>query len=179
MMRDWAKTEAGRYPTELRQNLADVSFVRFVTPDAWSAVMKQCSDAAGARGITFVDGVAALTESVTDAERQTDSWAYAACSIEYPLVSVRSQLRTPQQLDYIYAYYRNSLVPCLRTSGVGVAGMPAPDQFRDGSDNGLTMWMPYDHLSSAPWLTAASLVSLREKCPPAPPGLPNAVTPAG
>lgn len=175
MMNDWARTQAAKDATQLDQPLDDIHFRRFVDSADWSGVMTRCAAALGAKGLTYLDGFATVALPVGPEYRALDLYADAVCTIQYPPAPLKLRLRTPQQLDYTYAYYQNSLLPCLRSSGVGVGAMPAADEFREQSLNGLAAWVPYDHLRLSSDRSAAWLSWLKLKCPAAPPGLPDAV----
>jgi hypothetical protein len=104
-------------------------------------------------------------------------------------------LMTSQQLDYVYSYYENELLPCLRSSGVEIAVIPMRVAFRDGSNHGLTMWTPYDQLrlngvavdrvlprdglppkAQRSKNSAVRLATLEAKCPPLPAALSTGMT---
>ena len=175
MMNDWVATQVADDATQVDEPLDDIHFIRFVGAADLSAVMTRCAAGLGARGLTYIDGFATAQLPVSAKDRALDQYADAVCTIQYPPAALKLRLRTPQQLDYTYLYYENSLVPCLRSSGVELDPLPSQDVFRERSSSGLAAWIPYDHLRLSSHRTAAWLAWLKMKCPSAPPGLPDVV----
>jgi hypothetical protein len=117
----WPAYEAGLVKPDSRAELEKVSFVRFVPDAAWYQAVGRCDEARHDAG-NLADGI---------------------CLVQYPPESVRDRLKTREQLDYIYRYYSNELVPCMRTRGVVPSAVPSRSTFLRMSRNGLTLWNPY------------------------------------
>jgi hypothetical protein len=174
MMTEWAASEAEVYANGLSEAVANPGFVRFVSLDEWPAVMARCVERRGGAGASYGPGYSASLPSRVSAGAASTYRADAQCHIEYPLIALRSRLRTDDQLRYIHAYFAAWLIPCLRSSGLSVGPLPAVKTFVMQSANGVRMWSPYSHVSSEPDQTDASAAALAARCPPLPPGIPAA-----
>lgn len=71
------------------------------------------------------------------------------------------------QLDYLYAYYRDFLVPCLEQHGYSVANAPTAGQFRAGSGG----WHPYFAIAAPHRDALLRDDRLPLECPAVPEGL--------
>ncbi len=190
MMREWPRYEAGLINYNSPAALEGVSFVKFVSDSQWVAVMTACTAEYGVTDIVYHRDHTSTAEATTTTGQWARDFANGACIIKFPPVAVKKRLKTPQQLDYIYTYYKNELVPCMASEGFAVKRMPARDRFRQTSRSGLTLWSPYsaletsrapvnslvtsDGLAQVPVAERASdprLVALLAKCPALPPGV--------
>lgn len=116
-----------------------------VTPLAegadWSATLFECLTSVdntvnsfGYSGATGVD-----LRSGRDFDDQTLIGFYN-CLAAMPIVPYAvSELRTPEQVDYFYNYYKSWLVPCLETHGFEVENIPSRSQFEEDG----ALWSPY------------------------------------
>ena len=121
LMAAWPAYEAGVVNSDSPVQLEKVSFVRFVPDAAWYQTVGRCDEA----------------------QHDAGNLANGICLVQYPPESVRDRLKTRQQLDYIYSYYANELVPCMRAQGVVPSAVPARAAFLRMSRNGLSLWNPY------------------------------------
>ena len=190
LMSVWPDYEAGLINYNSPATLTGVSFVRFVADSDWVRVMTSCTARFGVTDIVYHPDHTSSAEATSTPQQWKRDLANGSCIIEYPPVSVRARLKTPQQLDYIYSYYTNELLPCMRTAGVTVAKLPSRARFHLISRNGFTLWSPYSSIGSSPLGTDSVIFSdglaqvpiashavshattaLLGKCPPLPPGV--------
>jgi hypothetical protein len=172
MMQQWAKKETANYQADLALMVNNFGFVRFVKPSEWSKVMNECVRSLGGSRFLYGPGNQASLPALSAPEAKYTYAANAECRIEYPMSSMRSRLRTPEQLDYIYDYYQARLIPCLRSAGFQIGHVPTSDQYRELSENGITAWDPYGSLTRGPSQSAVSITALKARCPALPPGIP-------
>jgi hypothetical protein len=69
------------------------------------------------------------------------------------------------QLDYVYDYFQDSLVPCLQTQGLDVGVAPSRAEFAGSA--GWIRWDPYSELGAA--VPPSRSAEIRERCPEYPP----------
>ena len=160
----------------------EVRFFRFVRAADWVSVMSGCVAGLGVHGVTFYDDLTSSRDGGDDQYAAVQRRAIGACSLRYPLEGVRAYALTDSQLDYLYAYYRNVLAPCLRSSGYRVL-LPSRQDFYSFGSRQFYVWNPYEDASLTSIGTAdegwpgdiASSTSngalLVRKCPPKPPGM--------
>lgn len=112
-------------------------------------------------------GYRALQLATSDEERLNWYECYAA----YP-VDDEIGLASIAQYDYVYDYYRDSLIPCLRAHGYVLSRAPDRMEFRttwfDWSDPlAPYVWNPYYEL---PAYSSSTALAVTEFCPPVPLG---------
>jgi hypothetical protein len=71
------------------------------------------------------------------------------------------------QLDYIYDYFQDSLVPCLLQYGLDVGYAPSREEFT--REPGWLSWDPYSELGAE--VPPSRAAELRWRCPPMPAGV--------
>lgn len=69
------------------------------------------------------------------------------------------------QLDYVYDYFQDSLVPCLQLQGLNVGYAPSRAEFATAA--GWIMWDPYSELGAA--VPPSRSEEIRSRCPEYPP----------
>ena len=190
LMSVWPGYEAARINSNAPAALEAVSFEAFVPDDRWTSVMTSCTAEYGVTDITYHSDHTSTAEPTTTARQWGRDFANGACTIRFPPASVKKRLKTVAQLDYIYGYYANDLVPCMASEGFVVKGMPDRARFKVISRNGLTLWSPYaslevdharvrsfvasDGLAQVPvpdTIRDPRLIALLAKCPALPPGV--------
>ncbi len=86
------------------------------------------------------------------------------CEAKYPVDPLELGYLSDAQEEYLYSYWQNETIPCLRGQGVTVAALPPIAQFGEGYEDVGTM-NPFTHLSAADQRDAARLET---QCPPYP-----------
>lgn len=102
----------------------------------WSTVISGCMRSAG-----FADYVIAESD---DEQRALDE-----CVARYPAESAFSVYPSSAQLEQLYDYYRDTLVPCLAAHGFVSQG-EAPSREEFTAARGQRRWTPYDALETRP-----------------------------
>lgn len=133
-----------------------VEFEEFVDPDRTGEVYTACMVEAGHTGWTPTN-VGAFG-GPSSAERRD----LYVCVSRYPLAPSNYGFYTSAQLDALYNYYRDLLVPCLEASGIAVTAPPSREDFTDAAGFGL-QWSPYSF--GAGDFTEIELSSLSLGCP--------------
>jgi hypothetical protein len=170
MMQDWAARQSSAYSDHILGWQRPVAFERFVAPASRTRALAACISQVSQGEFSSLSSRQNFDTTFGSDSVAKFDFASAVCSIRFPPSSLRAQLRTPAQLDYTYDYYTKELLPCLRSFGIGVKGMPSATDFREDSQHGLVAWSPYAALDVRTTL-APPLSVLQGKCPPAPPGL--------
>jgi hypothetical protein len=168
MMEDWAKVQSIIHSGRTLGESQVVRFVSFASDDDWPFVRAECVARLGGEGFSYTPPYEPPSTGARDVA--VTEHAISVCGIEYPSPQLRAQLRTPEQLEYEYAYYVHQLVPCLRTAGFAVTGVPSPTAFRTSGLHGIEAWSPYDSAISQTQ-PSAPLKMVRQKCPADPPGV--------
>lgn len=69
---------------------------------------------------------------------------YYLCEARFPVDPAEFQVLTPHEIDSIYQYYVNELVPCLtREAGAEFTEIPTMQQFQENWETGRNVWTPY------------------------------------
>lgn len=144
-----------------------VTSVAPVALDGWAEVIRRCMLSRGRDAGDFeldVERGFALTATVTSDVR----FDFYLCLAENPASSIGdSALLSRAQLDYIYDYYVEWLVPCLQHGGYEVSGAPTRDEFIDAEG----AWSPYDEVTVADVADRADFAIVRDRCGPERPSL--------
>lgn len=151
-----------REPTTLTAVLdSDFVAVEFVPPAGWSTAIAGCMNAAGYSDYASSGELQLPAGDAGISYEQT--LAFYLCHAKYPLVDDATNDLSLAQLDYLYVYYRDSLVPCLGAVGFPIFGeIPTKQQFVVISAG--RRWHPYDLLPAE----ALAEVALLQSCPASP-----------
>lgn len=129
---------SSRVPTAERP---DVDRVRFVDPIEWPTVQAECMHAAGFPD-TAVSPDGGLSPGAL-APGQEDAYLLAryVCVAQHPIDPKYSVPLTEQQIQAVYRYYVDDLIPCLEREGYTVPAPPSVEVFIETF--GTSQWMPY------------------------------------
>ena len=163
MMERYAHSFDGRFGDDR------VEFVRFPAAAEQEDVTARCLERFGVYAtLTYFGHPDYESDPAVDVlpQGQREN-AELRCSIMYPGPDVRAILRTPAQLEYLYNYNVNVLVPCLRSNGIEPGPTPTRARFlADGAD--FQPRSAYDGLMLA---DAPETAALLANCPAVPPGM--------
>lgn len=154
-------------PDELRP--ADPP-TQVIDSSEWAAFIVDCMKDAGFDNYQEMDGGLMIDTSVlTFDEMNANDVAYFVCENSIEISDSGDFAFNQKQIDYIYDYYKQFLLPCLALHEVEVFDVPSKKDF----DAGLGSWSPYLSvtLKTRPILTDDD--TLFDECPPMPPGMPD------
>lgn len=130
--------------------------------------MKQCMVDAGFTAFDFdrSGGFTNGLERTSSAGEEGLAWYY--CGSKLPTYDTVFTELDGGQLDALYAYYRDWLIPCLALEGSAVLREPTRAQFGLGAPGQPGSWNPYLTAELPPTIAVASAVL--DSCPPYPEG---------
>lgn len=139
---------------------------RFVLPKGWGFAMKECMVDSGFTAFDF-DRTAGFTNGL---ERTSslgeEGLAWYNCSAQLPTFTTEFSRLDDGQIDELYRYYTEWLVPCLALEGTPVLTVPTRDQFADGVAGQPGSWNPY--LTAEPHPSIAVASAVLDSCAPYP-----------
>lgn len=141
---------------------------RFLLPNGWGFAMKQCMIDSGFEGFDY-DRSGGFTngfERTSSAGEEGLAWYY--CGARFPTYDTVFSELDEQQLDELYAYYTEWLIPCLALEGSAVLRVPSRAQFGDGGLGQPGSWNPYLTAKLPSTIAVASV--LVDSCAPYPNG---------
>ncbi|CAN5262315.1 hypothetical protein BH11ACT4_BH11ACT4_13870 [soil metagenome] len=152
------------FPTE---PMPVVEPIRTVSVGESGVAVNECVQAAGLVGVTEDKNGGFSVSSTTMTAQNALHRQLFVCSLEYP-----NDLSHPEQsgylsraqLDYLWDYYTQRLVPCLELLGYDVPAHQGRETFLSG---GASRWLPYFDLSPEP-AAAEQWQAIDYHCPPAP-----------
>ena len=130
----------------------------------WADLVAACMADAGFG--TYSGGTGGYTRTTQDAPGDDERLALYECTATIQLDPNDFAFLNSAQLDYLYDYYRESLIPCLELNGVHIGTVQTRKQFQNGAGG----WNPY--VSSGGALLGGALPhrGLAAKCPAYPTG---------
>jgi hypothetical protein len=132
----------------------DVDFVRYVDPDDTAGTYAECMIDAG---FPDYDPYATANDDVGQ------TLALFVCISEYPLEPRYYNLFTTRQLEFLYDYYQEAVIPCLTGAGVDVGEIPTREQFtKPLQGGGAYLWSPWQGASE---LGQQEFLSISLRCP--------------
>lgn len=140
--------------------------VRFALPNGWGGLMGRCMNVAGFTEFGY-DRFYGFTNGGEVATRSgAEGLAWYGCTQQYPEYDTVYVKFTDDELDALYDYYTEYLVPCLASVGATVTSVPSRAAFIDGGDGQAGWWNPF--LAVAPPASTADVDLLYAKCAPYP-----------
>ena len=119
--------------------------------DDWSEALRDCQQP---------------IEQIADTEQAL--LAQYTCRAKFQLNAGALALLNTAQLDYLYDYYQDTLMPCLGLRGVALEAVPRREEVVDVARFGSYPWNPYDQLYDF-GLGMAAPDGLLAACPAFPP----------
>lgn len=140
--------------------------VRFALPNGWGGLMGRCMNESGFADFGY-DRFYGFTNGGEVASRSgAEGLAWYGCTKQYPEYDTVFAKFTDDELDALYDYYAEYLVPCLESLGASVTSMPSRTDFADGGEGQAGWWNPF--LAVAPPASTADVDLLYAKCEPYP-----------
>jgi hypothetical protein len=156
----WAEVQPGN-PTFLRPRVKIVKYVNYLDE---GPVLANCMHQAGYRHVswTFEGGI--VDTDLKPVDRFPVEVAIYVCEAEYPSDPLELGYLSDAQEEYLYSYWGNETVPCLRSHGAIVADLPPVGQFGEGYED-VGVLNPFDHAKLPDGVTQSYLLAA---CPPYP-----------
>jgi hypothetical protein len=136
--------------------------VRFALPQGWGNLMHRCMNDAGFTTVDF-DREDGFTNVATSG---AGALAWYHCTQKLPQYDTVFAEFSDAELDELYDYYVEVLVPCAGALGVSVTELPSRASFGDGGEGQPGWWHPFLSVELPP--SAADVDLLFAKCPPYP-----------
>lgn len=140
----------------------EVSRVRFISQEERSEVQATCLTDQGFP--TTVESDGAFQTKITSEQEESLALATYICELQYPVDLRYSQALTRTQLRITYAYYRDSLIPCLEDQNLEIEQLPSEETYIEGMTTGTVPWSPYDSVD----LASVDANALSKACPAMP-----------
>ena len=131
-----------------------VEFERYVDPDLAEATYSECMEESG-----YVDWQEQNLTALGGAP-VAERLALYTCITRFPIHPGYYGLYTPGQLDAIYDFYRDSLVPCISASGIDLGDVPTREVFV--ASGFFDRWSPYGRNFD---ISDHELAALYARCP--------------
>ncbi|MEZ3162125.1 hypothetical protein AB1K54_16545 [Microbacterium sp. BWT-B31] len=142
----------------------DVTTVRMVARTEWAQTILACMTDAGYSGRAVEDG-SFQTGSIDPTIAPQYYTQLFVCKAEYPIDPRYLAPFNVEQIEYLYAYFRDQLAPCLEEHGYTPSKLPSFRTFSDGWTDESARWTPYADViptSESAWL------ELQQSCPQLP-----------
>ena len=136
--------------------------VRFALPNGWPNLMRSCMNDAGFTSVGY-DREDGFTNVSATGE---GALAWYRCGQQLPQYDTVFADLSAAQLDELYDYYVDTLVPCAGAVGLPVSEVPSRADFTDGGEGQPGWWHPF--LSIALPASSADVDLLFAKCDPYP-----------
>jgi len=136
--------------------------VRFALPNGWANLMRRCMNDAGFSQVNY-DREDGFT-NVDDTGEGALAWYH--CTQRLPEYDTVFADFTDAQLDTLYDYYVEVLVPCAGAAGATVTELPSRGEFIDGGEGQAGWWHPFLSVELPP--STADVDLLFAKCDPYP-----------
>ena len=160
---DWRRTGL---PDELRP---PPPTVHVVNGDQWATVLADCMNSAGYDNYSDEGGgFGSFYVERTAEEEQVEVATLFGCRSAVRLEGQDDFLFNPAQVDYLYEYFQDVLVPCLAVNEVEVMEVPTRAEFVESNAG----WNPYFSVAKRSWPILADGDVLLD-CPDMPPGMPG------
>ena len=144
------------------QRPPDVPMIE-VAGEEWSARFVECMNEAGYDNYQEESG-GYMSFTVEGQDPEAESLSVYLCSTKY---WTDNGIYNVSQMNYLYDYYQQQLVPCLEVNDAPIWGTPDREKFiQDGG-----WWHPYFNFKKAEQERIYADSSLPIKCPPMPPGV--------
>jgi hypothetical protein len=117
--------------------------VRFALPNGWGGLMGRCMNDSGFTAFDY-DRFYGFTNAGEQASHTgAEGLAWYRCTQQYPEFDTVFVKFSDADLDTLYDYYAEVLVPCLGALGAPVTEMPSRTDFADGGAGQPGWWNPY------------------------------------
>lgn len=156
----WDSISSGD-PSFLRPKVAIVKYVNYLDQ---GPLLEACMHKAGYRHVAWTLASGIVDTDIKPVDRFPVELAIYICEAEYPSDPLELGYLSDAQEEYLYSYWSNQTVPCLRAHGAGVANLPPVGQFGEGYQD-VGSLSPFTHLRPSDVRNESYLAA---ECPPYP-----------
>jgi hypothetical protein len=156
----WDSISSGD-PSFLRPRVAVVKYVNYLDE---GTVLANCMHQAGYRHVAWTLAGGIVDTDIKPVDRFPVEVAIYVCEAEYPSDPLELGYLSDAQEEYLYDYWSNETVPCLRAHGAGASNLPPIGQFGEGYED-VGALNPFSHLAASDVGKEAYLAT---ECPPYP-----------
>lgn len=142
--------------------------VQIVSNEEWAPFLARCMNEAGFDNYQAV-GNGLLIDDLPAEEQDASTLAFFVCESSIRIDGSDSFLLNEAQLDYLYDYFVQMLVPCLMLHDIELHDVPTRAEYADL----LGTWNPYWAFSDQSRGRLTTDRTLFEECPSQPPGMPD------
>lgn len=143
--------------------------VTVVSLDDWAAAYVKCMNNAGFYRYDVAEGGGISVERTSGERSDLERLTVYLCTMSFELEGQFDSRYSAAQIEYLYDYYRDELVPCMASRGFTVTEVPTRSEF----EFGLGSWHPYLALPDDLRLEMMDNPDFLLLCPPMPPGIPD------
>jgi hypothetical protein len=156
----WKQVQPGNpgYPRPI------VSIVTYVNYLDEGTVLASCMHKAGYPHVAWSLKGGIVDTDVKPVDRFPVEVAIYVCEAQYPSDPLELGYLSDAQQRYLYEYWSNETVPCLRAHGAIVRDLPSASQFGEAYKD-VSAFNPFDHASLSNGVSEPYLLSA---CPPYP-----------
>ncbi|HEX4444790.1 MAG TPA: hypothetical protein VHZ81_14570 [Galbitalea sp.] len=148
-------------PVFLRPRVKIVKYVNYLDE---GQVLIACMHSAGYRHVTWSLDGGVVDSDVKPVDRFPVEVSIFICESEYPSDPLELGYLSDAQEEYLYTYWGDESVPCLRSHGVSVPDLPPVGEFGEGYED-VGSLNPFNHLPASEVTNEAYLTTV---CPPYP-----------
>lgn len=161
---DLAERWRGVEPSNTTIAQPKVAIVRYVNYLDEGPVLAQCMHDAGYPHVIWSLKGGIVDTDVKPVDRYPVEVAVYICEAKYPSDPLELGYLSDAQQKYLYGYWSNQTVPCLRAHGWNVPNLPKAGQFGEGYGDVASL-NPFDHANPPDGVTLTYLLTA---CPPYP-----------
>jgi hypothetical protein len=156
----WEQVEPGN-PTYLRPTVPIIRYVNYLDE---GPVLATCMHKAGYPHVAWTLNGGIVDTDVKPVDRFPVEVAIYTCEAQYPSDPLELGYLSDAQQKYLYEYWSNQTVPCLRSHGAIVSDLPPVGQFGEGYED-VAAFNPFTHATLPHGITQSYLLTA---CPPYP-----------
>lgn len=136
-----------------------VEIVSYLSSDEWGAAVSGCMNAEGYDN--YVASADGFFFPARDDGDSAEALALYTCIGRYPVEGDFSAYANRAQLEFLYDYFQDSLIPCIESNGLDVPNT-APTRAQFVAFTVVPRWHPYNAMEVRPPL------EVLERCPASP-----------
>ena len=156
----WEQVQPGD-PTFRRPTIAIIRYVNYLNE---GRVLADCMRRAGYRHVAWTLEGGIVDTDVKPVDRFPVEVAIYVCEAQYPSDPLELGYLSDAQEQYMYSYWADETVPCLRAHGAIVKDLPPVGQFGEGYED-VGALNPFSHAKLPRGVTQGFLLAA---CPPYP-----------